>query len=125
LNIWLFYSVRLIFLIFENVSKNKILDSDRCETCPAILEKLETIDDDTDKHHIQFVKTNDVKLAHEIGVFSFPALVYYETGVPIMFDGNFYWKIQLLFINYFFIFLGNLKQEKKVLQWLIDQKSKF
>jgi hypothetical protein len=63
-------------------------DSDKCESCPAILERLETIDDDTDKHNIQFVKTDDVKLAHEIGVFSFPALIYYETGVPIMFDGE-------------------------------------
>lgn len=73
------------------IIKTKFLftDSDRCETCPAILERLETIDDDTDKHNIQFVKTNDVKLAHEIGVFSFPALIYYETGVPIMFDGKF------------------------------------
>lgn len=62
-------------------------DDDDCETCPKILEKLETIDDDTDKHHIQFVKANDEKLAHEIGIFSFPALVYYETGVPIMYDG--------------------------------------
>uniref|UniRef100_A0A903X8L4 Thioredoxin domain-containing protein n=1 Tax=Anopheles gambiae TaxID=7165 RepID=A0A903X8L4_ANOGA len=77
---------------------------DDCETCPKILEKLETIDDDTDKHHIQFVKANDEKLAHEIGIFSFPALVYYETGVPIMYDGN-------------------LKNEKRILQWLIDHKS--
>ncbi|XP_055609782.1 uncharacterized protein LOC129756793 isoform X2 [Uranotaenia lowii] len=61
---------------------------DDCETCPKILEKLETIDDDTDKHNIQFVKANDEKLAHEIGIFSFPALVYYETGVPIMYDGD-------------------------------------
>lgn len=50
---------------------------------------METIDDDTDKHGIQFVKSNDVKLAHEIGIFAFPALVYYETGVPIMYDGKF------------------------------------
>jgi hypothetical protein len=64
------------------------LDSEKCETCSEILEKLETIDDDTDKHDIQFVKTDDIKLAHEIGVFSFPALIYYETGVPIMFDGK-------------------------------------
>jgi hypothetical protein len=55
-----------------------------------VLERLETIDDDTDKQNIQFVKTDDIKLAHEIGVFSFPALIYYETGVPIMFDGKFY-----------------------------------
>lgn len=63
-------------------------DDDSCESCPEILEELETIDDDTDKQGIQFVKSNDAKLAAEIGIFSFPALVYYETGVPIMYDGK-------------------------------------
>lgn len=62
--------------------------SDDCEECDDILEELETIDDDTDQHGIQFVKSNDAKLAAEIGIFSFPALVYYETGVPIMYDGK-------------------------------------
>lgn len=65
------------------------LDDDKCgKTCDEILEELETIDDDTDKHGIQFVKSKDSKLASEIGIFSFPALVYYETGVPIMYDGK-------------------------------------
>ncbi|XP_058053282.1 uncharacterized protein LOC131205271 isoform X2 [Anopheles bellator] len=77
---------------------------DDCESCPKILEKLETIDDDTDKHHIQFVKANDEKLAHEIGIFSFPALVYYETGVPIMYDGD-------------------LSNEYDVLDWMHGQKT--
>ncbi|XP_055526876.1 uncharacterized protein LOC129719507 isoform X5 [Wyeomyia smithii] len=77
---------------------------DDCETCPKILEKLETIDDDTDKHNIQFVKANDEKLAHEIGIFSFPALVYYETGVPIMYDGD-------------------LLNEYDVVDWMKDQKT--
>ncbi|XP_017797248.1 PREDICTED: uncharacterized protein LOC108578426 isoform X1 [Habropoda laboriosa] len=77
---------------------------DKCETCPEILEELETIDDDTDKHGIQFVKSNDAKLAAEIGVFSFPALVYYETGVPIMYDGN-------------------LLDESEVLDWMVKQKT--
>ncbi|XP_033233631.1 uncharacterized protein hlk isoform X18 [Drosophila pseudoobscura] len=77
---------------------------DECESCSDILDELENIDDDTDKHGIQFVKSNDVKLAHEIGIFAFPALVYYETGVPIMYDGN-------------------LKNENRVLQWLINQKN--
>uniref|UniRef100_A0A1A9WP28 Thioredoxin domain-containing protein n=1 Tax=Glossina brevipalpis TaxID=37001 RepID=A0A1A9WP28_9MUSC len=77
---------------------------DKCDSCSSILEELENIDDDTDKHGIQFVKSNDVKLAHEIGIFAFPALVYYETGVPIMYDGN-------------------LKNENRVLQWLINQKN--
>ncbi|XP_050478408.1 uncharacterized protein LOC126867664 isoform X3 [Bombus huntii] len=77
---------------------------DKCEMCPEILAELETIDDDTDKHGIQFVKSNDAKLAAEIGVFSFPALVYYETGVPIMYDGN-------------------LLDENEVLDWMVKQKT--
>lgn len=88
---------------------------------------METIDDDTDKHGIQFVKSNDVKLAHEIGIFAFPALVYYETGVPIMYDGKF--SHLIIFLDHFVHinfekFSGNLKNENRVLQWLIDQKSK-
>ncbi|CAH0558548.1 unnamed protein product [Brassicogethes aeneus] len=78
--------------------------SDDCEKCDDILEELETIDDDTDKHEIQFVKSKDAKLASEIGIFSFPALVYYETGVPIMYDGN-------------------LLDETEVLEWMTDQKN--
>lgn len=77
--------------------------NENCKECDEILEELETIDDDTDKHGIQFVKSKDAKLAAEIGIFSFPALVYYETGVPIMYDGK-------------------LNNEKKVLEWLINQK---
>lgn len=61
---------------------------ENCEECEEVLEELETIDDDTDNHGIQFVKSKDSKLASEIGIFSFPALVYYETGVPIMYDGK-------------------------------------
>ncbi|CAG4916765.1 unnamed protein product [Colias eurytheme] len=104
--------------VIENVDRKTLKDlindvehlavffyNDDCDTCDEILEELETIDDDTDKHGIQFVKSKDSKLASDIGIFSFPALVYYETGVPIMYDGD-------------------LKNENKVLQWLIDQKSK-
>uniref|UniRef100_A0A146M1J4 Thioredoxin domain-containing protein n=1 Tax=Lygus hesperus TaxID=30085 RepID=A0A146M1J4_LYGHE len=78
--------------------------SDNCATCSDILEELETIDDDTDKHGIQFVKSKDSKLASEIGIFSFPALVYYETGVPIMYDGD-------------------LLDETSVLEWMVKQKT--
>ncbi|XP_053966440.1 uncharacterized protein LOC128868405 isoform X5 [Anastrepha ludens] len=77
---------------------------DKCESCPQILEELETIDDDTDKQGIQFVKSNDVKLAHEIGIFAFPALVYYETGVPIMYDGN-------------------IEDPQIVFKWILEQKA--
>lgn len=71
---------------------------DKCTECSDILEELETIDDDTDQYGIQFVKSKDAKLAAEIGIFSFPALVYYETGVPIMYDGKkYYFEISVIF----------------------------
>lgn len=82
------------------------IDDDKCESCSEILEELETIDDDTDKHGIQFVKSNDAKLAAEIGVFSFPALVYYETGVPIMYDGKY--QINFLVVHSFYPLSHNL-----------------
>lgn len=71
-------------------------DSDDCDTCDDVLEELETIDDDTDKYEIQFVKSKDSKLASDIGIFSFPALVYYETGVPIMYDGKLHYIVILM-----------------------------
>lgn len=77
----------MILIIFAS-AVSCYSDSDNCPTCNEILEELETIDDDTDKQGIQFVKSKDSKLASEIGIFSFPALVYYETGVPIMYDGK-------------------------------------
>lgn len=76
----------------------KQLDTHDCESCGQILEELETIDDDTDNYGIMFVKSSDIKLAHEIGIFAFPALVYYDTGVPIMYDGK--------FIGFYQIFTG-------------------
>ncbi|XP_013144969.1 PREDICTED: uncharacterized protein LOC106108359 isoform X2 [Papilio polytes] len=102
--------------VIENVDRKTLKDliddvehlavffySEDCDTCDDILDELETIDDDTDKHGIQFVKSKDSKLASDIGIFSFPALVYYETGVPIMYDGN-------------------LLDESEVLDWMIKQK---
>ncbi|XP_063702540.1 uncharacterized protein LOC134832452 isoform X2 [Culicoides brevitarsis] len=76
---------------------------DDCDDCEQVLEDLETIDDDTDKHGILFVKSDDEKLAHDIGIFSFPSLVYYETSVPIMYDGKF--------------------TADDVLSWIIEQKT--
>ncbi|XP_047528761.1 uncharacterized protein LOC125065277 isoform X2 [Vanessa atalanta] len=102
--------------VIENVDRKTLKDlindvehlavffyNEKCDTCEEILEELETIDDDTDKHGIQFVKSKDSKLASDIGIFSFPALVYYETGVPIMYDGN-------------------LLDETEVLDWMVSQK---
>lgn len=63
-------------------------DDDNCPTCETILAELETIDDETDEVGIQFVKTNDVETADDLGISHLPALVYFEGGVPSIYDGR-------------------------------------
>lgn len=64
------------------------LDADDCEQCTKILEELENIDDDCDRHGITFVKTKDFPVAEQYGVHEYPALVYFEDGIPNVFEGN-------------------------------------
>lgn len=52
-----------------------------------VLAELENIDDDCDKHGIQFVKIDDDKVASEYGIDSLPAIVYFEKQIPNVFDG--------------------------------------
>lgn len=63
-------------------------DADDCEQCTKILEELENIDDDCDRHGITFVKTKDFPVAEQYGVHEYPALVYFEGGIPNVFEGN-------------------------------------
>lgn len=70
----------------------------------AILEELENIDDDCDRHGITFVKTQDFKVAEDYGVTDFPVLVYFEKQMPNVFEGD-------------------LSVEEEVLQWLITQRT--
>mgnify|MGYP002715723939 FL=1 len=46
----------------------------------------------------------DLEVAKEFGVIEFPSLVYFEKGVPNVFEGD-------------------LMEEEEVLQWLITQKT--
>lgn len=63
-------------------------DSDECANCAGILEELENIDDDCDRHGIVFVKTKDFSIAEQYGVLEYPALVYFESSVPNVFEGK-------------------------------------
>jgi hypothetical protein len=63
-----------------------------------VLGELETIDDDCDKHGIQFVKIDDDSAAKEFGIDDVPALVYFEKGIPNVYDGNYKYKGSL-YIN--------------------------
>lgn len=65
-----------------------IKDADECEQCTKILEELENIDDDCDRHGITFVKTKDFSVAEQYGVHDYPALVYFEGGIPNVFEGK-------------------------------------
>ena len=53
-----------------------------------VLQELENIDDDCDKHGIQFVKIDDDKAAGEFGIDSIPAIVYFEKQIPNVYDGK-------------------------------------
>lgn len=71
----------------------------------TILEELEKIDDDCDKHGIQFVKIDDKKAAAEYNIPSVPAIVYFEKQEPHIYDGD-------------------LMDEEQILHWLVSQLEK-
>lgn len=53
-----------------------------------VLEELEKIDDDCDKHGIQFVKIDDTDVAKEYGIDDIPSIVYFEKQIPNLYDGT-------------------------------------
>lgn len=68
----------------------------------TVLEELEKIDDDCDKHGIQFVKIDDDRASREYGIESVPAIVYFEKQVPNVYSGD-------------------LLNEEDILSWLVSQ----
>jgi len=58
------------------------------EESMQVLNELEKIDDDCDKHGIQFVKIDDEKAAEEFGIDDLPAIVYFEKQIPNIYDGG-------------------------------------
>lgn len=58
------------------------------EDSMQVLNELEKIDDDCDKHGIQFVKIDDKKAAEEFGIDDLPAIVYFEKQIPNVYDGG-------------------------------------
>lgn len=71
----------------------------------TVLEELEKIDDDCDKHGIQFVKIDDDRTSRGYGIESVPAIVYFEKQVPN-------------------IYSGDLLNEEEILHWLVSQLEK-
>ena len=59
------------------------------------MKDLETIDDDADDVGIQLVKTTDTSVAEELRVAAFPALVYYQGGLPSIYKGLYIFLLSL------------------------------
>eukprot|EP00088_Acartia_fossae_P010139 TRINITY_DN15006_c0_g1_i1.p1 TRINITY_DN15006_c0_g1~~TRINITY_DN15006_c0_g1_i1.p1 ORF type:complete len:245 (+),score=59.15 TRINITY_DN15006_c0_g1_i1:3-737(+) len=55
---------------------------DDCFDCENILNKLESIDEDTEALNIPLVKINDPRYAKKYGVTAFPSLVYFKRKFP-------------------------------------------
>lgn len=51
------------------------------------MEGLEKIDDECDVFGIQLVKIQDPQLAKRYSIKTFPALVYFRNGNPLLFEG--------------------------------------
>lgn len=92
----------LSFLIGDFLS---LSDKVHCNICDQILEGLEQVDDECDVFGIHMVKIQDPQLAKRYSIKTFPALVYFRNGNPLIFEGD-------------------LQNEQSVLEWLIDDDNR-
>lgn len=82
-----------------------ISDDHGIDESMTVLEELEKIDDDCDKHGIQFVKIDDDKTTKSYGIDSVPAIVFFEKQVPNVYSGD-------------------LLNEEEILHWLVAHLEK-
>lgn len=66
---------------------------------------MEQVDDECDVFGIHMVKIQDPQLAKRYSIKTFPALVYFRNGNPLIFEGD-------------------LQNEQSVLEWLIDDDNR-
>jgi hypothetical protein len=69
-----------------------------------VLAELENIDDECDQLGIAFVKIDNAEEAKEYGIEKLPKLLYFEKGIPTVYEGN-------------------LEKEEEVLRWMELQTS--
>ena len=81
----------------ENNEHHLLLDE-------ALLAELENIDGECKKYDVDFVKIENNEEAADYGVELLPALIYFESRIPSLYDGD-------------------LMDEEAVLEWLVLQKT--
>lgn len=98
--------------------------------CDQILEDLERVDDECDLYGIHMVKILDPQLAKRYSIKTFPALVYFRNGNPLLYEGR--WNCYKKRLQGTFeinrkseiIVQGDLQNEDSVLEWLIDDDNR-
>ena len=94
-----------------------------------------TLDDECDAYGIHMVRINDPPLAKRYGIKTYPSIVYFRNGNPLTYDGKIFEWIpnpikHIIFcnlngkyrynINRNIVITGDQKDEKAVLDWLLD-----
>ena len=69
-------------------------DNQEEEESSRILTELEHIDDECDQKGIIFVRIDDSLEAQEYGIEEPPALVYFEKGVPSLYEGSHFVRVE-------------------------------
>lgn len=80
------------------------LDDNNDDESQNVLAELENIDDECDSLGITFVKIDNADEAQEYGIDSVPKLLYFEKGIPTVYEGK-------------------LQDEESLLKWLEQQTS--
>lgn len=80
-----------------------IADDNNDRKSQRVLNELENIDDECDQLGVTFVKIDSSEEAKEYGIEKLPTMLYFEKGIPMVYQGN-------------------LEDEEKVLKWLEQQQ---
>lgn len=79
-----------------------IQDDNNDDKSQNVLSELENIDDECDALGITFVKIDNADEATEYGIDQVPKLLYFEKGIPTVYEGK-------------------LENEEELLKWLTSQ----
>jgi thioredoxin-like negative regulator of GroEL len=74
-----------IIFVYANFAP---LDDNNEEDSEKVLNELENIDDECDQLGVSFVKIDDVDEAVQYGINDLPKMVYFEQGIPTVYEGN-------------------------------------
>lgn len=106
-------TMAVLFCKFQSIQtiKKSILSFTNCfeddnndKKSAKVLGELENIDDECDQLGIAFVKIDNAEEAKEYGIEKLPKLLYFEKGIPTVYEGN-------------------LEKEEEVLRWMELQTS--